>query len=351
MAGKLGVAVNDAKTGFNEPTFTAIKGSNSNTKQTTFKGAIDDLISAVNKGMKFQGNDDKAVTVNLDGMLKIVGKGSDANNIDVADNNIKVSKTDAGDGLEIGLSKNLTGIESVGKGDEKIKFSDKKIELMPESGVKVTFAKNGSDGVKAEGLSSVGKDDKTKISFNNANSKNEIEFSVGDTTKYKFSDTGLDLASKKLSNIAKGTESGDAINKEQLAEVVTALGGGASIKGDGSITAPTYTLQNGDTTNKSYNTVGGALDALDKALTKSKQTANTLGDAIITFSDGQNNFTRKNSETDKKVEFTGGTNVTVTLDATTDTKKGKFTVALDENLTGIKSIANDNTKISLTDKK
>lgn len=105
-----------AKTGFDALSFIEIKGSdNSNTKQIHLKGAIDDLISAVNKGMKFQGNDEQAVTVNLDGTLKIVGKGSDAKNIDVADNNIKVSKTDAKDGLEIGLSNKLTELRALEK--------------------------------------------------------------------------------------------------------------------------------------------------------------------------------------------------------------------------------------------
>ncbi|TEW24157.1 hypothetical protein E2R48_10895, partial [Histophilus somni] len=62
----------------------------------------------VEKGLKFQGNDNQDVTRKLGETLKIVGKGDKANSITVADNNIKVSKNSSGDGLEIGLSDTLT---------------------------------------------------------------------------------------------------------------------------------------------------------------------------------------------------------------------------------------------------
>lgn len=66
-----------------------------------------------------------------------------------------------------------------------------------------------------------------------------------ETTKYTFSKDGLDLGSKKITNIANGTDKNDAINKSQLEPVVTALGGGAKIDTDGTIKSPTYSLKVG----------------------------------------------------------------------------------------------------------
>jgi len=72
---------------------------------------------------------------------------------------------------------------------------------------------------------------------------------------------------RQITNLAAGTANTDAVNVSQLSPVVNALGGGATINADGSVTGPTYTLANGGT----QTTVGGAMGALDGALT----TANT----------------------------------------------------------------------------
>ncbi|WP_199027119.1 YadA-like family protein [Ralstonia sp. ASV6] len=68
---------------------------------------------------------------------------------------------------------------------------------------------------------------------------------------------------RKIVNVAAGTQDTDAVNVSQLSPVVAALGGGATINSDGSVTGPTYTLANGGT----QTTVDGALNALDGALT------------------------------------------------------------------------------------
>nr|WP_274706990.1 YadA-like family protein [Allorhizobium sonneratiae] len=62
-----------------------------------------------------------------------------------------------------------------------------------------------------------------------------------------------------LSNVASGVDSDDAVNVAQLQTTVSALGGGAHINGDGSITAPTYTVAG-----QSYNNVGDALAETNK---------------------------------------------------------------------------------------
>nr|WP_322560120.1 YadA-like family protein [uncultured Escherichia sp.] len=72
----------------------------------------------------------------------------------------------------------------------------------------------------------------------------------------------------KITNVANGTiseTSTDAINGGQLYgvsnSVVDALGGGAAVNADGSISAPTYSIADTD-----YNNVGDALDAIDSTL-------------------------------------------------------------------------------------
>ena len=72
----------------------------------------------------------------------------------------------------------------------------------------------------------------------------------------------------KITNVASGVvseTSTDAINGGQLYgvsnSVVDALGGGAAVNADGSISAPTYSIANTD-----YNNVGDALDAIDSTL-------------------------------------------------------------------------------------
>ncbi|MCO5397571.1 ESPR-type extended signal peptide-containing protein [Ralstonia soli] len=70
---------------------------------------------------------------------------------------------------------------------------------------------------------------------------------------------------RRVVNMAAGTAPTDAVNVSQLAPVVTALGGGATINPDGSVTGPTYNLANG--TGTPATTIGDAFSQLDGALT------------------------------------------------------------------------------------
>ncbi|WP_249961803.1 YadA-like family protein [Histophilus somni] len=118
------------------------------------------------------GNDSQAVTKKLNTTIKIEG----SERVESNKKNIYVSKNTAGDGLEIKLGETLTGITSVGK------------------------------------------DDKAKISFGGDNAKNEITYTVGDTTAtatFKFSKDGIDLGSKKITNVASG-----------IGEIASATNGG-----------------------------------------------------------------------------------------------------------------------------
>ncbi|WWO73894.1 hypothetical protein V4937_04120 [Histophilus somni] len=173
------------------------------------------------------------------------------------------------------------------------------------------------------GITSIGKDTNNQIAFSDSG------------TILKAGGSSLNLTGSsgkvKISNVANGTSDNDAINKLQLNFVVSALGGEAKIGADGNVTAPSYTLANGN--KASYTTVGDALSALDGALT-------SVNGAGITFSDGtmNNDFVRKNSENDKKVVIKSGSNINVSLSKTNSDKTGEFTVALNKDLEDINSI-------------
>lgn len=74
---------------------------------------------------------------------------------------------------------------------------------------------------------------------------------------------------RRIVNLAAGTDDNDATTLGQLRSAVHALGGGADVDADGALVAPTYTIQDAD-----FNNVGDALGALDQGL-------NTLRDGIL----------------------------------------------------------------------
>ncbi|HIH2624920.1 TPA: YadA-like family protein [Burkholderia cenocepacia] len=68
---------------------------------------------------------------------------------------------------------------------------------------------------------------------------------------------GSSTLQRQITNVAAGTQNTDAVNVGQLSGVTKALGGGAAVGSDGSITNPTYKVGGTD-----YHNVGDALDAL-----------------------------------------------------------------------------------------
>ncbi|MCZ5009717.1 YadA-like family protein [Escherichia coli] len=103
-----------------------------------------------------------------------------------------------------------------------------------------------------------------------------------DATAGKFSAKhGTNGDASVITDVADGEisdSSSDAVNGSQLhgvsSYVVDALGGGAEVNADGTITAPTYTIANTD-----YDNVGDALNALDT----------TLDDALLWDADAGEN--------------------------------------------------------------
>ncbi|MBK5048742.1 YadA-like family protein [Paraburkholderia domus] len=82
---------------------------------------------------------------------------------------------------------------------------------------------------------------------------------------------------RELTGIAAGTADTSAANVGQLKPMVAALGGGAQINADGTVTGPTYHMQGGTQT-----TVSDALGSLDSGLTTLQQNMATGGIGIVT---------------------------------------------------------------------
>lgn len=95
-----------------------------------------------------------------------------------------------------------------------------------------------------------------------------------DGASVDFTGTG---GARELTGIAAGTTDASAVNLGQLKPLAAALGGGAQINADGSLTGPTYHMQGGTQT-----TVGDALGSLDSGLTTLQQDMQTGGIGIVT---------------------------------------------------------------------
>ncbi|MFL9920162.1 YadA-like family protein [Paraburkholderia fungorum] len=95
-----------------------------------------------------------------------------------------------------------------------------------------------------------------------------------DGASVDFTGTG---GARELTGIAAGATDTSAANVGQLKPMVAALGGGAQINADGSVSGPTYHMQGGTQT-----TVGDALGSLDSGLTTLQQNMETGGIGIVT---------------------------------------------------------------------
>ncbi|WP_374957013.1 YadA-like family protein [Paraburkholderia sp. BL25I1N1] len=89
-----------------------------------------------------------------------------------------------------------------------------------------------------------------------------------------FTGTG---GARELTGIAAGTTDASAVNLGQFRPMVAALGGGAQINADGSLTGPSYHMQGGTQT-----TVGNALDSLDTGLNTLQQSMQSGGIGMVT---------------------------------------------------------------------
>ncbi|WP_429493984.1 beta strand repeat-containing protein [Paraburkholderia sp. RAU6.4a] len=86
---------------------------------------------------------------------------------------------------------------------------------------------------------------------------------------------GTSTGQRQIVNLAAGTQSTDAVNLSQLGGVVNALGGGAAIKSDGTISAPSYSV--GGTT---VNNVGDAFANIDENVRHNAEFIDNLNDGL-----------------------------------------------------------------------
>ncbi|WP_210726410.1 YadA-like family protein [Histophilus somni] len=223
------------------------------------------------KELTFQGNGGETdkVTRKLGETLKIVGKGDQANNVTVANNNIKVSKNTSSDGLEIGLSDALTGIKSIANGDNaKIALENDKKAITFTAGDQTNTKDVTLSAGKFSGVSQVGVDDNNALVFKNGDSKKTAELKVGGAS-LTFTPTGTNQT-VKISNLADGQitdTSTDAITGKQLNDLAGKLG--VTVNNTTGFTQPSFTAINyKDSKKTQQSTFKGAIEDLITAVNK-----------------------------------------------------------------------------------
>ncbi|WWO73085.1 hypothetical protein V4937_09175 [Histophilus somni] len=126
----LGAEKADSGDGFKQTAFTKLKdetGQDTAVKaQTTFKGAIEESIKTINKGLKFAGDQGNEFTRQLGATVSIKGAKGDASSPtsassavqNGADNHQNIFTTAKAGTLEIALNKDLKGIQSIANGEK-----------------------------------------------------------------------------------------------------------------------------------------------------------------------------------------------------------------------------------------
>uniref|UniRef100_Q0I4Z9 Autotransporter adhesin n=1 Tax=Histophilus somni (strain 129Pt) TaxID=205914 RepID=Q0I4Z9_HISS1 len=333
----------------------------------------------VKKGLSFEGNGGNTdkVTRKLGETLKIVGETSATTPTDstqpatetAADNIIVAKKKDSEDTLEVKLSKNLNGIASITNGDKaKIALDDtsatlsagkdkgsikvatgsgddaNKIELSPDNGSKVTLAKDGTNGVKATGLSTVGLDGDNALVFTNG-AGNKAELKVGGSAlTFTKATTGNTV---KISNVEDGkidTSSTEAITGKQLHDLASKLG--VEVESETGFKQPSFTAikggtsstgdtSSGTTTAKGPITFKGAIDDLITAVNGGLTFEGNVSTSSSTTLQLGGTLTIDSSESKTKLEDSKETkekDITTKLESLngSDSKAGKLTLTLNK---------------------
>ncbi|AOL05811.1 hypothetical protein WI95_17360 [Burkholderia contaminans] len=91
-----------------------------------------------------------------------------------------------------------------------------------------------------------------------ASGQNSVALGTGSTASAANTvSVGSGMVQRRITNMAAGTAATDAVNVSQLTGATNALGGGAGVGANGTVTQPTYTVAG-----RNYNNVGDALDAI-----------------------------------------------------------------------------------------
>ncbi|ONR31425.1 hypothetical protein A8E13_11635 [Burkholderia cenocepacia] len=151
--------------------------------------------------------------------------------------------TAAGAAVAIGGAAHANGANAVALGYQTNALSDRSIAI--GSGANVDAA--ASYGVALGRLASVTSTGANSVALGQSSTATrENTVSVGSAT-----------LQRQIVNVGAGTQTMDAVNVGQLTGVTNALGGGAGVGADGSVTQPTYSVGG-----KDYNNVGDALGAI-----------------------------------------------------------------------------------------
>ncbi|MDP8100674.1 YadA-like family protein [Phocoenobacter atlanticus] len=216
-------------------------------------------------------------------------------------NNIKsVIGNNNGDGaITADKAKTAVGDLLTKKGDLNQAATAGDLQALAQAGL--DFAgDNGADTTihkeLGKKLDIIGGADKTKLTENNigvnaVDGKLKVQLAkdlkgldsvvLGDTTGddvVSMTKNGINAGNKKLTGVAPATisdASTEAVNGSQIKgisdSIANALGGNTTVNPDGTISAPTFTLTNGnpvDGGTTTYNNVGEALNGLNEAVTK-----------------------------------------------------------------------------------
>uniref|UniRef100_Q0I2J5 Autotransporter adhesin n=1 Tax=Histophilus somni (strain 129Pt) TaxID=205914 RepID=Q0I2J5_HISS1 len=293
------------------------------------------------------GTDGKGYTLDKDNNeLTIAG---DSKNIET-----KVDKDSKK--VSITLKDALTGITSIANDDTKI-------ELKNNGGKSIIF-KTGASGNdvtlsdgKLSGVSEIGKDENAKITFN-SNGQKEIDFKAGSTT-YKFKETGLDLASKPITNLASGLDqngSGGTNVRQGLDELLKLIGTNGQPSGSSNSDKLNKAINAGDLLHVAQGLVDKGLKfKVDNGTSTSGSTTETtkkLGDTLTFKGDGKY-LTTKLNDTNGEISFNLSVAESISDASTQNTTNNKlvtenavknFVTNKLNNLSSTLQLEGDNTK-------
>lgn len=268
---------------------------------------------------KGDGNNHNSIDVPLDGALNIKG-GGQTDTDKLTENNISVVKDNGNDGgLKVQLAKELTGLTSVsatskitvgvGNNTAELQSNGLTFTQIPAGGTRSGKTIYGHDGVKFTdnpnvGTATVGttRIARDKIGFAGASEQVDDSKPYLDQNKLKVGaveitkNGGINAGDQKITKLADGVASDDAINRKQLDDAKTELQAKITKAQDIADTAlKSLTVKGGDDTNT--NTNGITLDKDNNELTLA----------------GENGITVKSNTGTKKVTFSINTQSGLTI--------------------------------------
>ncbi|WP_249960688.1 YadA-like family protein [Histophilus somni] len=190
---------------------------------------------------------------------------------------------------------------------EELEFATKDANLtvgLDDTKKKITYGLSSA----LTGIESISKDNNTKITFKN-NGQNEIDFTVGTNTTYKFTDRGLDLAGKPITNLASGLAqngSGGTNVRQGLDDLLKLVGTNGQPSGSSNSDELNKAINAGDLLHVAQGLVDKGLkfkadSASADGSTKTEMTT-ALGQAVTFKGDGKY-LTTKLNDTNGEISF------------------------------------------------